>query len=328
MIKVTAKAHSNIALVKYWGKKDDGLRLPKNSSVAIALDEAFTLTTVEFSDSYKDDEVQLLGQGFEDDEVEKVKKHLDRVRKLAKIQTKAKVVSKNNFPKSAGMASSASGFAALSLAAASSAGLNLSERELSVLARNGSGSASRSIPGGVSVWYTADDDASSYAEQINYPKEWDLKVLLVMAEDTSAKKVSTTDAMAMASTSPYFSTAVMEAEENIVRLREAMKQDNWSAFGKVIEDECYRLHAICMTQSPNVLYWRGVTIEVFQKLYKLRESGVEAFFTVDAGPHVHVVCKGSDVERVKQSLNELSGIKTIIECGIGEGATLVEDHLF
>lgn len=328
MQKVTAKAHSNIALVKYWGKKDDGLRLPKNSSVAIALDEAFTLTTVEFSDSYKDDQVELLGQGFEDDEVEKVKKHLDRVRKIAKIDTKAKVVSKNNFPKSAGMASSASGFAALSVAAAASADLNMTERELSVLARNGSGSASRSIPGGVSVWYTADNDDGSYSEQITYPKEWNLKVLLVMAEDTSAKKVSTTDAMALAATSPYFATGVLQAEQNIMRLREAMGLGDWSGFGKVIEDECYRLHAICMTQTPNVLYWRGVTIEIFQNLYKLRESGVEAFFTVDAGPHVHVVCKGSDVEKVKHSLSELGGIKTIIECGIGEGAVLVDQHLF
>lgn len=328
MQKSTAKAHSNIALVKYWGKKDDGLRLPKNSSVAIALDEAFTLTTVEFSDSYQDDQVELLGQGFEDDEVEKVKKHLDRVRKIAKIDTKAKVVSRNNFPKSAGMASSASGFAALSVAAAASADLRLTERELSVLARNGSGSASRSIPGGVSVWYTADDDEGSYSEQISYPKEWDLKVLLVMADDTSAKKVSTTEAMALASTSPYFTTAVLQAEQNILRLREAMNLGDWSGFGKVIEDECYRLHAICMTQTPNVLYWRGVTIEIFQNLYNLRESGVEAFFTVDAGPHVHVVCKGLDVEKVKQSLSELSGIKTIIECGIGEGTTLVDEHLF
>ncbi len=328
MKKITAKAQSNIALVKYWGKKDDGLRLPKNSSVAIALDEAYTLTTVEFNEKYKEDEVELLGQGFEEDEAEKVKKHLDRVRKLANIQTKAKVVSKNNFPKSAGMASSASGFAALSMAAANAADLTLSEREMSVLARNGSGSASRSIPGGVSVWYTADDDQGSYAEKIDYPKDWDIKVLLVMAEDTSAKKVSTTEAMAMASTSPYFSESVIQAEKNIVSLKKSMANGDWSAFGKVVEDECCRLHAICMTQSPNILYWRGITIEVFQALYRLRDQGVEAFFTVDAGPHVHVVCRGKDVETVKLTLNKLSGIKTIIECGIGGGAKLVEDHLF
>jgi diphosphomevalonate decarboxylase len=149
-----------------------------------------------------------------------------------------------------------------------------------------------------------------------------------MAEDTSAKKVSTTEAMAMAATSPYFSTAVTEAENNIVRLRQAMNAGDWSGFGKVVEDECYRLHAVCMTQTPNVLYWRGVTIEIFQSLYHLREQGIEAFFTVDAGPHVHVVCQGKDIKAVKKALSGVGGIKTIIECGIGEGAKFVEDHLF
>ncbi len=328
MTKITAQAHSNIALVKYWGKKDEGLRLPRNSSVAIALDEAYTLTTVEFDEKYREDEVELLGEGFEEDEKEKVKQHLDRVRKMAGIETKAKVVSQNNFPKAAGMASSASGFAALSMAASFSAGLKLTEREMSILARNGSGSASRSIPGGVSVWYTGETNEESYAEKIAFPEDWKIKVLLVMAEDTSAKKVSTTKGMAMASTSPYFANAVKEAELNIGRLRQAMERGDWRAFGKVIEDECYRLHTVCMTQQPNILYWRGVTIEVFQALYNLREQGLEAFFTVDAGPHVHVVAKETDVEKVKQELGKLAGIKKIIECGVGPAAHIVNKHLF
>ncbi|KKU45829.1 MAG: Diphosphomevalonate decarboxylase, partial [Microgenomates group bacterium GW2011_GWC2_46_7] len=149
-----------------------------------------------------------------------------------------------------------------------------------------------------------------------------------MAEDTSAKKVGSTEGMALAVTSPYFETAVKEAEQNIVRLTMAMGKGDWRAFGKVIEDECYRLHALCMTTTPNILYWRGVTVEVFQRLLKMREQGIEAFFTVDAGPHVHVVCKGQDVEGVKKSLGELTGIKTIIECGIGDGAKIIDNHLF
>lgn len=328
-MKKTAKAHSNIALVKYWGKQDEGLRLPMNGSVAIALDEAFTLTTVEFDERYEQDEVELLGEGFEEDEKEKVRKHLDRVRTLAGMETKAKVVSKNNFPKAAGMASSASGFGALSVAAAEAAGLELSEKEMSVLARNGSGSASRSIPGGVSVWYTGEKNEESYAERIEFPEEWKIKVLLVMAEDTSVKKVSTTAGMALTkATSPYYERAVEEAGKNIERLREAMGRGSWTDFGKVIEDECYRLHALCMTTEPNLLYWRGVTIEVFQAMYKLRERGVEAFFTVDAGPHVHIVAKEADVEQVKEVLTKVGGIKKVIECGVGPGAELVENHLF
>lgn len=328
MQKTTAQAHSNIALVKYWGKGDEKLRLPVNSSAAIALDNLTTTTTVEFRDDLTVDQVELLGDGFEAGEVEKVSKHLDRVREMAKINLKAKVVSRNGFPKAAGMASSASGFAALSVAATGAAGLDLSEKELSILARQGSGSASRSVPGGVSVWHAGTSSETSYAERIDYLKWWDLRVLLVMAEDTSVKKVGSTEGMALAVTSPYFKTAVEEAEKDIERLKEAMKKDDWRAFGKVIEDECFRLHMLCMTTTPNILYWRGITVEVFQKLLKIREDGVEAFFTVDAGPHVHVVCQGKDVEEVKKSLNELSGIKTIIECGIGDGAKIINEHLF
>lgn len=322
MKKVTAQAHSNIALVKYWGKGDEKLRLPVNSSVAVTLDNLTTTTTVEFREDLVSDEVELVGDGFESGEVEKVSKHLDRVRELAKINLKAKVVSQNSFPKAAGMASSASGFAALSLAAAGAAELVLSEKELSILARQGSGSASRSIPGGVSVWHAGNSSETSYAERIDYPKDWDLHVLLVMAEDTSAKKVGSTEGMMLASTSAYFETAVSEGEQNITRLQEAMKNNDWRTFGKVIEDECFRLHMLCMTSTPNILYWRGVTVEVFQKLLEMREMGTEAFFTVDAGPHVHVVCQGKDTEKVKKSLSEVAGIKRIIECGIGEGAKI------
>lgn len=328
MNKATAKAHPNIALVKYWGKGDPALRLPVNSSVAIALSDLTTTTTVEFRESLKKDEISLMGDGFEDGENERVIAHLDIIRQMAGIKYGAKIVSKNSFPKAAGMASSASGFAALSIAAAKAAGLDLSERELSILARQGSGSASRSIPGGVAVWHGGTNSETSFAENIPYPKDWDIRVLLVMAEDTSAKKIGSTEGMSLAKTSPYFELAVQEAELNIQRIQQAMKDGNWRAFGKVIEDECYRLHTICMTTNPNILYWRGITIEVFQKLYEIREKGIDAFFTVDAGPHVHVICRNKDVDLVKNEILKLSGIKTVIESGIGEKAQIVEENLF
>lgn len=328
-MKKTAKAHSNIALVKYWGKQDAGLKLPQNSSVSIALNDAYTLTTVEFDEKYKEDVVEMKGDTFSEKEKTKVSKQLDLVRKIAGIETRAKVVSKNNFPKAAGMASSASGFAALSVAAAKAAGLELSERELSIIARTGSGSASRSVPGGVAVWHTAEKSEESYAERIEFPSDWKIRVLLVMAEDKSAKKIGSTEGMALTvKTSPYYKLGVKEAEKDIERIKEAMGRGDWSAFGKVIEDECYRLHTMCMTTTPNILYWRGVTVEVFQALYKLREEGVEAFFTVDAGPHVHVIAKEEDVERVKEELNKLSGVGTIIETGVGPKAEIIEGDLF
>lgn len=329
MKKATAVAHSNIALIKYWGKQDEGLRLPMNASVAIGLEEALTTTTVEFDEKLDKDEVSIIGDEFNEMETAKVSQHLDRVRALAGIKTRARVVSQNNFPKAAGMASSASGFAALTVAAAGATELNLSEKELSILARQGSGSASRSVPGSVSVWYTGATSEESYAEPITFPANWKLKVLMVMAEGTGAKKVGSTEGMALSKKNcPYYSTAVSEAGNNLERLKEAMGKGDWSGFGKVIEDECFRLHAVCMTTTPNILYFKGVTVEVFQTLYKLREKGIEAFFTVDAGPHVHVIVKEENVKEVKRALAELSGVKTVIETGVGGAARLIDQDLF
>jgi len=226
------------------------------------------------------------------------------------------------------MASSASGFAALSMAAASAAGLELSSKELSILARKGSGSASRSIPGGIARWNAGESSETSYAERVEFPEDWKIKILLVMAEDTSAKKVGSTEGMAIAPTSPYFDLAVSEGKKDIERIKQAMDENNWSGFGRVIENECYRLHMMCMTSQPNILYWKGMTVEVFQALYTLRDEGIEAFFTVDAGPHVHVICKEDEAEQVKEKLSEIDGIKTVVECGVGPEARTVEEDLF
>jgi len=147
-MKATAKAPANIASIKYWGRKDEKLRLPANDSISMNLSEVFTITTVEFSESYKKDEVKLVGKKLDRKEEKRIIDHLDRVRNLAKIKTFAKVVTKNNFPTGTGIASSASGFAALTVAAVKASGLEFSERQLSILARQGSGSACRSIPDG------------------------------------------------------------------------------------------------------------------------------------------------------------------------------------
>ncbi len=179
MSKATALAYANIALVKYWGKGDEKLRLPVNSSVSITLDAIYTQTTVEFRPDLNQDVIEIDNDTFSSAETKRVSEHLDRVRRLAKLKTFAQVVTKNNFPQAVGAASSASGFAALSLAASAAAGLNLTEKELSILARQGSGSACRSISGGFNIWHRGSDPASSFAEKIDYPTEWNLKILLV-----------------------------------------------------------------------------------------------------------------------------------------------------
>ncbi len=328
MSKATAKAFSNIALVKYWGKGDEQLRLPVNSSAAVGLDGIYTLTTVEFSADYAEDEVEIDGETFANEEKQRVSRHLDLIRHQAGLEQRARVVTKNNFPKAVGAASSASGFAALTVAAAAAADLQLSEKELSLIARQGSGSATRSVTGGLSIWHAGTSSETSFAERIEYPPDWDLRVLLLFVGDVKAKKVSSSKGMSLASTSPYFQTAIAEAEANIKRLQQALTDRSWTALGKVIEDECYRLHMLCQTSSPNILYWEGTTVDIFQKLYELRAAGIEAFFTVDAGPHVHVICQQSDVAAVKSALQTLVGISNVVECGIAGPATVIEEHLF
>lgn len=328
-MKATARANSNIALVKYWGKKDDGLRLPVNSSLAIGLDKIYTTTTVEFDSRLKSDNVEIDGDSFSNKETLRVTRHLDLVRKLANIDFRAKVITRNNFPKGAGAASSASGFAALTLAAVDASGLKLSEKELSIIARQGSGSASRSIPGGLSIWHTADASEESFVESVDYPREWDLRVLLVFVGDMKQKKIGSTEAMELSKkTSPYFSLAVKKAESNLERMLKSLSENDWTAFGQVIEDECYRLHTLCMTTQPNILYWQAGTIEVFQKLYELRERDLIGYFTVDAGPHAHIVCKSNNADAIEKEIKSIPEVSDVVNCSIGGPSELINNHLF
>ena len=326
--KATARAFSNIALVKYWGKGDKKLRLPVNSSLAITLNSIFTTTTVEFSNSLNKDQITIDGDTFDEKETQRVSQHLDRVRKLAGITTYAKVATKNNFPKAVGAASSASGFAALSVAAAAAADLKLSEKELSILSRQGSGSASRSIPGGVTVWHKGNSSQTSFAEQIDFPQDWDVDVLLVFVGEMKQKKISSTEGMARAQTSPYYQTAVEEGEKNITRLQKSFAQKDWQKFGQIIEAEVFRLHLLCMSSIPHILYWQGATVEVFQKLIALRDQDIYGFFTVDAGPHVHVICRKNDTKKIMTELEKIPEVTKIVKCGVGGAAKLKEEHLF
>ncbi|MCG2691595.1 diphosphomevalonate decarboxylase [Microgenomates group bacterium] len=190
-MKATAFAPVNVALIKYWGKRDEKLRLPVNSSLSVNLTKMGTVTTVEWIKGLKQDGAD-----------ERMIRHLDRIRGLAQINLSAKVVTENNFPAGAGLSSSASGLAALTLAGTAAAGLKLNEKELSRLARLGSGSACRSIPDGWVEWVRGNDQ-TSYAKTIFPADYWDLRVLVVILSQQE-KKVSSTDGQALAKTSAFF----------------------------------------------------------------------------------------------------------------------------
>ncbi len=329
-MKATAKANANIALVKYWGKRDAALMLPQNSSISMTCDGLTTTTTVEFSDKYKEDIAIINDEELLKDK-EAIVAHLNLIRGIAGIKLKAKMVSESNFPIAAGLASSASGFAALTVAAAKAAGLNLNERELSMLARRGSGSASRSIGEGFVEWFkgSRSDGADSYAESI-VPKDYwkDFRMVTTIVAE-SKKKVSSRAGMAQTvATCPYYDGWLKTVEDDLKSVREGIKARDFAAVGSTAEHNCLKMHATMMTTKPAIIYWQPATMEIIRSVTVWREQGLDCYFTIDAGPNVKVMCLEKDAKEIGKRLLELDGVKKTITCRPGDSARLNDKHLF
>ncbi|MEK7185760.1 MAG: diphosphomevalonate decarboxylase [Patescibacteria group bacterium] len=325
-MKATAIAPSNIAFIKYWGKKDEVLRLPVNGSISMNLSNLLTTTTVEFDPKLKKDLVIINGKK-EKEEGSRVIKHLDRIRKMAKIKTKSKVVSESNFPSSTGLSSSASGFAALSLAGSKAAGLNLSEKELSILAREGSGSASRSIPDGFVEWLDGETSDASYSVSISPPDHWDIADVVVVLSDKK-KDVSTTKGQTTADSSPFFQTRIQNIDKKIKLCKKYIQEKNFTRFGELLEAEALELHAIMLTSSPSLIYLLPESIEVIKAVRKWRSEGLEVYFTLNTGQNVHLICQKKDAVRVSDLAQRLGIVKKTIINYPARGACVSEKHLF
>lgn len=326
-MKSTAIAPSNIALTKYWGRKDEILRLPENGSIAISLSNLLTTTTVEFSPRFKKDTITINGGGVEEGEAERVIKHLDRVRKMANTSLKAKVVSNNNFPSGTGLSSSASGFAALSLGASNAVGLELSEKELSILARQGSGSACRSIPSGFVEWLDGDTSESSYATQIFPPNYWKIADVVAVVS-TGKKEVSTSKGMQSAQSSPFMEVRLSHIKEKNKKLKKLIKEKNFEEFGELIEAEALELHTIMLTQRPALIYWTPGTLQIMKLVAHWRADGIPVYFTINTGQDIHLIVEQKNVEKLKAKLKKLDFVKNIIVNTPGEGTRLSQNHLF
>lgn len=328
ILKATAKAPANIAFIKYWGKKNASLRLPENDSLAMCLDKEFTITTVAFHQNLPQDQIIIDGQKVQAEEKMRVASHLNRIRKLAKIKLFAQVESQNSFPSAAGLASSASGFAALTLAAAKAAGLNLTEKDLSRLARLGSGSACRSLPSGFVFWQAGHDDASSYAYTLYPPSYWPLCDLTAIVQEEK-KKVSSTQGHQLASQNPFLKARLKLVKENLGKIKQAFKNKDFSLLGQVLESEALSLHAVMLTSQPALIYWQPATLAVMHRVIQLRESQkIESYFTIDAGPNVHLICLAKDVLKLKKEVQKIPGVKKIIVNQPSSGAHLLNRHLF
>lgn len=318
-MKATAVAPANIAFIKYWGKKDENLRLPENGSISMNLSNLHTTTAVEFSQYFTADSVEINKNKGEE---RRVINFINKIRKLAKISYKVKVISQNNFPTASGLASSASGFAALTLAATAAAGLHLSEKELSILARVGSGSACRSIPDGFVEWIEGNSNETSYAISLYTADYWDIvDIVVIVSEDE--KDVSSTHGHEIATTSPFFQTRIAKIKEKIKKLKNFIKEKNFQKFGELIEAEALELHTIMLTSTPSLIYWHPATIKIMKEVKKLRQKDLPVYFTIDAGPHLHLICQKENTDKIAIKLKQFREINKIIVNYAAVGARLI-----
>lgn len=329
-MKATAIGPSDIAFTKYWGRKNEELRLPENGSIAMVLSDLLTTTTVEFSDKYKKDQIIINGGGVEQGEAERIIKHLDRVRKMANPAVaglKAKVVSKNNFPIGTGLSSSASGFAALTVAASKAAGLDLSVKELSILSRQASGASCRPIVGGFVEWLDGETSETSVAIQI-FPKDWWALADVVAVVSEQRKEVPTSAGHAKAQSSPFLNLRLSRMKEKNRQVKKYIKERRFKEFGELIEQEALELHTIMLTQYPPLIYWTPGTLTIMKLVSLWRKEGIPVYFTINTGQNIHLICEQKNADKVKAKLKRLDFVKNIIINTPGEGTRLSDKHLF
>jgi diphosphomevalonate decarboxylase len=324
MSEATARAHANIALVKYWGKRDAELNLPAAGSLSLTLDALTTTTTVCFDAGLERDTLELDGEPAD---ATRLSAWLDLVRARSGIDDRAAVVSANDFPTASGLASSASAYAALALAASRAAGLSLTDRELSELARRGSGSAARSIFGGVVLMHagSADDGSDAIAEPIDDVADWPLRMVVAVVGGGAPKKRSSRDAMKhCAETSPLYAGWIASVDGDIAAARAAVSARAIDALGAVVEHSALAMHAAAIASRPPIIYWRPETLAVIEAARLLRDDGVPAWPTMDAGPHVKLLTLAEHVDAVQSAAAAVAGVTETIVSGPGGPARIIE----
>jgi len=320
--RATALAHPNIALIKYWGNQDDDLRLPANPSLSMNLGDLQTVTAVTFDDRLPADELLINGTEFSGPALQRVTASLDLVRRLAGIDTPARIESDSNVPVGSGIASSSAAFAALSVAAAAAAGLDLAETALSRLARRGSGSASRSVPAGYCEWVTGSDQ-TSVATSIAPPDHWALRDVVVVAS-RAHKAVGSSGGHPLARTSSLQAARVAGVEARLEACRETLLARDLDRMGPVIEEDAVIMHAVMMSSRPPLYYWTPTTMALILATQQWRAEGIPVYFTIDAGPNVHLICEAPYAQAVEAQARKIAGVQTVLASQPGGPARLVD----
>ncbi|MBE7356673.1 diphosphomevalonate decarboxylase [Staphylococcus haemolyticus] len=294
-----ARAHTNIALIKYWGKADEALIIPMNNSLSVTLDRFYTETRVTFDETLTEDQLILNGEDVNAKESAKIQRYMEMIRKEAGISEHALIESENFVPTAAGLASSASAYAALAGACNEALQLGLSDKDLSRLARRGSGSASRSIYGGFAEWEKGHDDESSFAHRVEADGwENELAMVFVVINDKS-KKVSSRSGMSLTrDTSRFYQYWLDNVEPDLKETKEAIAQKDFKRMGEVIEANGLRMHATNLGAQPPFTYLVPESYDAMRIVHECREAGLPCYFTMDAGPNVKVLIEKKNQQAI------------------------------
>lgn len=320
-MQATALAHPNVAVIKYWGKRDAALNLPAVGSLSLTLSGLLTRTIVRFETGLSAD--QLLLNGRPDARaLPRVSHCLDSLRARAGVNSKAIVETSNDFPTGAGLASSASGYAALVKAAAAALNLEVELDFLAEVARMGSGSAPRSLYGGIVLLDAAIGTATTVCRTVAEPADWPLQVVVAVTS-RAAKEVGSTGGMESSrATSPYYPAWVATHPPDLAAGLQAVADRDFERLADLAEQSCLKMHAVAMTSRPPLVYWSGATVECMQRVQSLRRKGVPVFYTIDAGPQLKAVCLPESAAQVRSELEQVPGVLDVIVCELGTGAWL------
>lgn len=321
-----ARAHTNIALIKYWGKRDKDLFLPMNSSLSLTLDAFYTDTKVVFDDNLTEDRFSLNGKLQSEKEISKISRFLDLFREYKDESRFARVESLNFVPTAAGLASSASAFAALALATATALELELSPEELSTFARRGSGSSTRSLFGGFVEWDKGTCSADSMARPVD-DASWDIG-MIILAVNTGQKKIASRVGMEhTVATSSFYQAWVDTAAEDLENIKKAIALRDFETLGKITEHNGMKMHATTLSANPPFTYFSAQSLEVQEAVRTIREElGISAYMTMDAGPNVKVLCRQSDMERLVRALQDYLPVEKIIPSLPGKAAFVLTEE--
>ncbi len=319
----TAVAHPNIALIKYWGNRDNEWNIPSSGSLSMTLGEVFTTTKITLDEERDRDFLSINGLIASEMAQQRLSAFMDGVRKLSGRRGYCVVESQNNFPQGVGIASSASAFAALALAASALFELPLDVIAVSRLARLGSGSACRSILGGFVEWLAGEDHLSSYAIQIAPPDHWDL-VDCIAVVSREHKGVVSKEGHRLASTSPLQSCRIATANERLEVCRQAIQKRDFDALTRVVELDSNLMHAVMMTSTPMLFYWQPATLNILLEVPRKRLEGLPLCYTIDAGPNVHILTLKDHASDVRAWLKEIPGVQEVLFAPMGGDAKLVK----